>query len=436
MRINELISIFSELGCDEFYAKELSENDNSKQQIYLGANFRSINQIPKGPIYTDQNGPRKLVTFKADLDLFWLNEYMQPEPAVKAKLIWYPKYPEVRLSGFLYGCKAAPSEFFQATNRISGRILFLGTDSATGRVYCYLGIPESEITNEFISAEWADTTGVLTNLSRRKKVDPKSELLRRLREIHLSGPISGQILSRGMEIKPYKARNAGGLTLEAMLGIPHNSISEGDFMGWEVKHFSTTDFGKTRGRRITLFTSEPDLGLYNENFIGFMKKYGRTKEGTPRYDFTGQHVAKFRSTSTGLRIHVEGFDFEKNEINEADGRVLLQDSDNHIAAGWSFSRLLDHWERKHASACYVPGIFFKKTNEYAFGNNIILGIETSFLHFITALNYGIIFYDPGNRVSIRGDEHFAEKRRNQFRFSSSFLGGLYKNIEEVNLLKL
>lgn len=100
MTINKIIEIFKSLGCDRFYAKELSENDNSKQQIYLGPDFQSIPEIPKGPVYSDVSGKRKEVTYKTNLNLFWLDEDFHPHPAIKSKIIWYPKYPEVRLSGF------------------------------------------------------------------------------------------------------------------------------------------------------------------------------------------------------------------------------------------------------------------------------------------------------------------------------------------------
>ncbi len=432
MRISELIEIFRGLNCDGVYAKELSENDNSKQQIYLGPDFQSINQIPKGSIYTDMSGTRQLVTYKADLDLYWLNEQFQPEQARRAKLIWYPKYPEVRLSGFLAGCNASPSSYMQPTNRIQGRVMFFGTDSQNFRVYCYLGIPESELARELRERDWDSIDGVLIDLINRVETDPKSELLTKLKEIHDRGPINGCRMRADGEIVSYQAQNAGGLTLEAMLGIPANSSSEADFLGWEIKQFATTAFDKIRGKKITLFTSEPNIGSYHDDFGRFMETYGKTRPGTSRYDFTGQHIAKFKTPSTGLRMLIEGFDFEKNEILEATGKVVLLDQNDNIAAGWSFASLLDHWERKHENACYVPTLKLDN-NQYAFGNHVVLGIETSFLHFVTALNYGIIYYDPGNRVNISNGNLSSEKRRNQFRFSSSFLGGLYRNIEEVNL---
>ncbi|MCC8361016.1 MvaI/BcnI family restriction endonuclease [Salinimicrobium sediminilitoris] len=432
MTIDSLINIFVQLGCDKFYAKELSENDNSKQQIYLGANFQEVTHIPKREISSDHSGDRKTVSFKADLTLYWLNENFKPELAPKAKLIWYPNYPEVRLSGFLFKCSASPSEYMSAKRRLKGRVLFFGIDSAKGVVFCYLGIPDSQLSLEFLNKKWKSTQGVLIDLKLTPQTNSLMELMNKLYEIHHKGFIDGCKMELDYSINPYKAQNAGGLTLEAMLGIKPNSYSEPDYLGWEIKSFGVKDFDILRNRQLTLFTSEPDLGLYPEDFEKFMFAYGKAKTQA-RIDFTGGHLAKLVCSSTGLRMIVKGFNFEKNEINQADGRVVLLDNRDEIAAGWSFSKLLDHWEKKHANACYVPVI--RDGSRYAFGNNIILGLRTSFLHFITALNYGIVKYDPGNNIKFKNGAIIEKKQRNQFRMSSSYIGGLYNEIKEIDIIK-
>ena len=58
---------------------------------------------------------------KADVRFFWLDEEVL-HPAPNAQLILYPKYPEVRMSGFLMGCSKAPSELMR--QRLEGEFCF------------------------------------------------------------------------------------------------------------------------------------------------------------------------------------------------------------------------------------------------------------------------------------------------------------------------
>src|SRR5574344_1858410 len=120
---------FSKVAFKQFY-KMLAENDNSKQQIYLGSSFSVLHQLPFGNIaeFPDNQVPN----FKADIELYWINDQGETERAPGAQLILYPKYPEVRLSGFLKGCRTAPSENMKpvpkeqrkTNNTKDGRILF------------------------------------------------------------------------------------------------------------------------------------------------------------------------------------------------------------------------------------------------------------------------------------------------------------------------
>lgn len=99
------------LGANRVLAKALAENDNTKQQVYLGGSFDSLNQLPYGEVTTASTGARP--TFKAALRLRWIDAAGHVAPAPHAKLILYPRYPEVRLSGFLRGCELAPSKLMQ-----------------------------------------------------------------------------------------------------------------------------------------------------------------------------------------------------------------------------------------------------------------------------------------------------------------------------------
>lgn len=102
-----LVRFMTEHGADRILFKCLAENDNSKQQIYFGGSFEALNQIPFGEVYPDNiNG--KVPNYKAAVQFYWISYEGQIECAPKAQLILYPKYPEVRLSGFLQYCSIAP----------------------------------------------------------------------------------------------------------------------------------------------------------------------------------------------------------------------------------------------------------------------------------------------------------------------------------------
>ena len=91
--------------------------DNSKQQIYLGGSFEVLQLLPYRNVRTDPGFKRE--TFKAELDFNWIDAEGQSPPAPGAQLILYPKYPEVRLSGFLRGCSIAPGDNMRPIPRVS-----------------------------------------------------------------------------------------------------------------------------------------------------------------------------------------------------------------------------------------------------------------------------------------------------------------------------
>ena len=90
--LETLKNIFRQAGATRLVVKQLAENDNSKQQIYLGGDFKVLNDLPHGEVQA--NSDTKIQTFKASLNFFWLTENGEFEKAPNAKLILYPAYPE------------------------------------------------------------------------------------------------------------------------------------------------------------------------------------------------------------------------------------------------------------------------------------------------------------------------------------------------------
>jgi len=122
--LTQLLHKYRKHGATRFFAKELAPNDNSKNQIYLAGDFSVLNVLPHSQIIEDTSKIASSIRdrSKAQLDFYWANDSSIIK-APNTKLILYPKYPEVRLSGFLLGCKGAPNKILTA--RAHGRILVL-----------------------------------------------------------------------------------------------------------------------------------------------------------------------------------------------------------------------------------------------------------------------------------------------------------------------
>ena len=140
--LSSILRTMSELGSEAVYAKPLAENDNSKQQIYLGGSFDALSILPFGEVTADQTP--KEPNFKARVRLSWLTANGAVQVAPHAQLILYPQYPEVRLSGFLRGCSEAPAAHLRPlakhlrtrNNQPDGRVLFFGVTSRG--IICFL----------------------------------------------------------------------------------------------------------------------------------------------------------------------------------------------------------------------------------------------------------------------------------------------------------
>ena len=259
----ELGKFLQSLGVTRAFFKPLSENDNSKNQIYFGSSFQVLQQIPFGKIieYPEIKTPN----YKANVNFWWVNNSGQTSPAPNTQLILYPKYPEVRLSGFLSNCPTAPRDHLQPISRIErsnyndkdGRVLIIGI-CPDNKVYGFLAIKDQPLAKSILEHLFQENLGTIQDFPLMgSSYTEKNELIDKLHDIVNSGWHESIRLDSNGRIKPYHAYNGGGYTLEALFGIIPNGIAEPDFKGWEIKAFSRT--------RITLMTPEPDQGFYREN---------------------------------------------------------------------------------------------------------------------------------------------------------------------------
>lgn len=445
MNLKSLLSIFSDCGCRKIYAKRLAANDNSKNQVYLGGSFDVLNILPFKEITTDNEGDWIRTRFKTKLDFYWVSSEGILAQAPEAQLILYPKYPEVRFSGFLKGSKDAPSDLM--ANRIENRLLFLGI-TTEGKIIGHVVAPDTEISKEFDTLQNLQETGVFKEIlivGDVIQLNSKAQLIKELKRIHKLGWIDSKRFDKNKNILPCVSSNCGGYTLEAELGITPNGYSEPDYLGWEVKQFAVKNFMKYNSSIVTLMTPEPTHGLYVDSGIeAFIKKYGyKDKLGREaRLNFGGIHKFGTTQETTNLKLVIDGFDSQSKKITKTNGFIGLIDTNDTIAASWSFVSLLKHWNTKHANACYVPSQNRKdeqlnpfSKQQYFYGNNIMLGISTDFCFFLTQVEAGNVYYDPGIKLelAISGVRNQNIKRRSQFRIKSGNLTNLYKVNEVINL---
>jgi len=428
LSLSDLIGAFSRAGVTKLYAKRLSENDNSKNQVYLGGSLALLNQLPISQSVAVPSAKGNAVIY-APLALQWMRDDGVLVPAPHSKLILYPQYPEVRLSGFLRGAKWAPAHLMGVNSRIQGRVLLLGV-RADRAVIARVLSPRAVAAQELSRAELFGTGKLLVEVQLAPE-NPKVLLLARLEAIAKEGWVNSCRLDAVGNVLQCKARNCGGLTLEARLGIRPNAIAGPDLFGWEIKQFAVRDFETYVARSpITLFTPEPTGGFYaSQGAEAFVRKYGYPdKNNQPdRLNFGGRFVVDRFHKLTGLTLRLSGFDADEKVITDPLGGLMLVDQKEQVAALWPFTSLIDHWNRKHDQACYVPSQMRKEPREYRFAKRTFLGTGTDFGRFLAAVGDKRVFYDPGIKVEGAASAAPHTHRRSQFRISFADLGLLYEN---------
>jgi hypothetical protein len=425
------------MGATRIIFKPLANNDNRKQQVYLGSDFEVIRIIPSGDIYSDGIG-KKGPIFKAPLEFYWISDDGRTERAPKSQVIFYPSYPEIRMSGFLFGTNKkiniTPRHLFQPPSKEEravrthiNRYLILGVNESTVWAYC---------------TSWQDEVAKeLVGLIAEQKVKPvasvfyevptttetsEEKLLDKLKEIYKSGKIESCRLQADGKKIPYNARNGAGYTLEALFDITPNGFAAPDFIDWELKSHS--------GSVVTLMTPEPNSGIYIDDGLDiFMHRYATNKQ-SERLDFACRHDIDKENYKTLLTIKMEGYEPRSGKIIDPDGGLMLRDKYNNLAAGWSFDKLIGHWKKKHSNTCYVTYTAFKgnDTQYYAYGPKIALGQGTSLEHFLKGLHSRTIYYDPGINMKLKNGK-WTSKKRNQFRVKWKDVCELYNSLREIDL---
>ena len=426
-------------GVKRIFMKPLAPNDNSKNQPYFGGDFSALNLLPIGkPVADLGSGLLCEPIIKAPLELSWLSGSGTIAPAPSAKLILYPQYPEVRLSGYLIGADRfhRPSDVLGQV-RSEGRYLLLGVTENESIVGVAAG-PSSRLAKDLRRLAGLEQAGVFYRIP-LSDADTlhgrRALLLSEICRVSKRGWIKSKRLTKDLQFVPCNGTNCGGMTLEAELGIPHNSSSDPDFHGWEIKQHSVFDFGRPRDSVITLMTPEPTGGLYGRRGVkAFVEKYGYADvRGRPnRRNFGGIFRRGVIATRTQLTLELQGYDGSSKRIIDPAGGVALVDSRDNVAAFWRFTDVLAHWSKKHESAAYIPSITRDGTpRQYRYSSKVRLGRGTSVEHLLEAMYRGDVYYDPG--IKIEGYPAAPQiKRRSQFRIKSTLIPQLYSQMEDVD----
>jgi len=424
-------------GVKRLLIKNLAPNDNSKNQPYMSKNeMAAFNILPAGEFYVEVSRDGRDI-LKAPFPLQWLQEDGTCNQAPEAKLIYYPQYPEVRLSGFLKGAVGAPN--YLLNTRAEGRLLLLGI-TGDRRVIGWAAGPDSQIAQSVRAMAALETEGVfrVLPLKRTSAADSLAILLAELRRIHRLGWIESKRMAGGI-VRPYRAQNGIGYTLEAELGVSNNGVAEPDFEGWEVKANKVDNYVRIPpAKASTLMTPEPDGGQYKAlSFAEFIRTYGYPDQNgiADRMNFGGQFRVGRRHELTGLTMKLVGFDSISSEITDVAGKLSLVNDAGVEVSSWTFAKLLTIWNIKHAKAVYVPGeMQDHPVRSYRYAPTVLLGEGTDFEIFLAAVAHGYVIYDPGLKLENASTPAAARKKRNQFRIQWQHIPQLYKRMTSQNLL--
>jgi hypothetical protein len=453
-------------GVARVYVKQLApRQDNEKNQVYLakqkGASaFELIEHIL--PLEFAQRAASTSTAkakskagepvLEGTVPWHWVSRDGQAHLAPGTRAILYLQYPEIRLSGFIDGCRAHAPDAMRRDHLApyGSRALAFGAGTS-GEVFA-LVVTEKDDPALF-STDLNDGPPERNGKKRQSVMriagllrhprntalyffdvinDGIARLLDDLRVINASGWQPSQRLTKNKPAKPYRGTNGGGYTLESLLGIPSNPGKTPDRDGIEIKSFSSP--------KVSLMTPVPDGGYYRSaGFHDFVKTFGHADSKDPtRMVFNGTHICNKRHDTTGLMLCVTGYDPTTGFAGaEADVIVsLIQPTTGIVACSWSYPRLFESWNKKHSKAVYVSSERRGRDGDpahdadYHFADKVWVCEGTSSRHLLNAIITGEVVYDPGDTT--KSGKTQKPKARPQWRIRNvNTLSRLYDTVRAV-----
>lgn len=447
--------------CESLVLKKLSKNNNDKNQVYIHKSISIFNSIfdlkfkerdESSSVTKRASKPGKRIPEAVFTHFSWLSTDNTLHTVKACRAILYSQYPETRLSGFQTIENEMPRsmsvEYTKLAN-IPDRYLVIGATRSGEAIAMMIVGPSEQFSNDFLQLENAVSSGVIKSASLGKADDRTNDLKSLLLENISGKTLRGCRLDKDGNTIPFTGTQVCGYTLEHALGIKPNADKEGDIFGIELKAISQ--------KKVTLFTPEPDGGLYQQSFPEFMKKYGYVK-GEDEYRFTGIHRANIRNEKSKLTLKIlylekgkskDEFilsDYDPNRSIDAQSRnlrVALVDDEGLEAAVWSFERLLNSWGVKHNETVYYP--VKKLTNDnlsqieqgykflVEFDTKAIWCQRTQVSRLFNSIYDGTIILDPAPKYVESNPK--LNKRRSQWRINDIYRDAtkLYDEVELVDL---
>lgn len=451
--VPELATLLASIGADVAFLKVLPKNANDKNQIYIASDFGVIFDLfdvtlsERGESTSETKGrsvPGKRIPEAVFNDFAWLRRDRSEIKARRVKAIIYTQYPEARLSGLQAIDGSMPpslSVSFTKLNPEAKRLLVL---ARLPRGKC-VGFVCVEMSTGF-EAEIKALPGFERAPACKRLVleqNRSSKLEARLAAV-VGKKLRGCRLDAFGQTLPFSGTQVCGYTLEHALGIVPNSNKDGDLFGIELKTHTKP--------KVTLFTPEPDGGIYAKNFTKFMKTYGYL-DSDGDYRLTGLHRANEVCSKSGLTLRVretradsEGklraFPYNPDtpltpKLDSID--VALIDGDGEVAASWSLERLMNCWGAKHNEVVYLTAS--KENNPdptehdqgyehiITYGNKVMWCRDTTAEKLLWAINTGVIYLDPAPKL--HGSDPAKNKRRAQWRVNDITKAAtvLYEHVE-------
>jgi hypothetical protein len=422
----------------------------AKNQIAgLGSDLAAFGHLYPGPVTSRRPASHKPKAgppiFQTPLPWVWLTE-RGLAPAPETKLIYYPQYPEIRLSGYLDSAPGSPAEFLShSTDPLSrskehGRCLIFGP-GRDRKVYAAVVSGRSPAASYL--EQFRDPRGRLVPLILgTKQASSKDLLFAELLTLHRKGWLTPYRLNSDGSTSPCTGSNCHGVTLESELGIVGNGKAAPDYLDWEVKGHKVAHLRSHLSSKITLLTPSPDGGAAKKLGTHWLAQtYGKLDVKGTRWDLAGVHKSGEIHPQTGLQFGIQGYDASANEITE-DGYLYLRDPKVDEPIGvWSFARLLTHWQTKHAKTVFVPCIgneASRKQEEslptkFSYGTHVHVGEGTNFLRFLAAVASKTVFLDPGLKSEQTSVGKWQPKTRFQFRASLTNAKSLYRSFTQETI---
>ncbi|MCG7500021.1 MvaI/BcnI family restriction endonuclease [Vibrio sp. Of7-15] len=454
-------------NCNIALIKALPKNANDKNQVYIHSDASLLNSIfalefSDREASTSQtkklSKPGKKIPEAVFESFSWLGLDGQLAKTRACKAIVYAQYPEARLSGFLTTDGEIPRSIsidYTKSKELLPRYLLIGA-TKTGEAIAMIAVaPGPTFVKEFKELENYFGSSVCKALIIEQENGTKK--LEAILRTHVAEKtLIGCRFDREGNTIPFTGTQVHGYTLEHACGIKPNADKNGDIFGIELKCFTR--------KKLTLFTPEPDGGLYKDNFNLFMTTHGYKKDGV--YRLTGLHRAYKENPRTELTLKIvcqhaikkkdetgkKHLQYEAGYYNPeipitkqmTDMKVVLEDRVGNIAASWSLERLLNCWGAKHNEVVYVPAEKIPNEDEdtlkegykwkIKFSNKVLWCNKTSVEKLFQAIHNGTVYLDPAPKYNPNNAKD--NKRRSQWRINDIYKAAesLYVDVNTLTLI--